>query len=121
MVVQYLRCYVKYQQTNWAKLLPFAKMAYNSVYSSTGFIPFKATTGVEFVALSEFPQGTLSSVTLVEWMDSFRGTWALVHKALGKAREAHKIQADLKRASKRVKDGRYNVPVHKVFKSQTSL
>lgn len=26
---QYLCCYVKYQQDNWAELLPFAEVAYN--------------------------------------------------------------------------------------------
>lgn len=67
MVVQYSRCYISYQQTNWAELLTFAKMAYNNlVHSSTGFTPFKVATGVEFVAMTVFPQGTLSSATLMD-------------------------------------------------------
>lgn len=42
MVDQYLRCYIKHQQTNWVELLPFAEVAYNnSLHSSTGFTPFK--------------------------------------------------------------------------------
>lgn len=42
MIEQYLRCYVNYQQTNWAQLLSFAEMAYNNVvHNSTGFTPSK--------------------------------------------------------------------------------
>lgn len=48
---QYFRCYINYQQDNWADH-PFTEVAYNnSVHSSTGFTPFK-----DFVAMPELPQ-----------------------------------------------------------------
>lgn len=57
MVEQYLRCYIKHQQTNWVELLPFAEVAYNnSLHSSTGFTPLKVATGRDFVPIPECPQ-----------------------------------------------------------------
>jgi transposase InsO family protein len=45
---QYLRCYVNYDQDNWAEMLPQAQFAYNSAYQeSTQMSPFYANYGFE--------------------------------------------------------------------------
>lgn len=81
-------------KSNWAEPLPFAGVAYNnSVYSSTGFAQFKVTLGIEFVPIPECPKEPPISVILTEWMDSIKGAWGNVKKALAKAREAQKQQA----------------------------
>ncbi|KAK9401921.1 hypothetical protein NXF25_010277 [Crotalus adamanteus] len=60
MTEQYIRCYLDYQQTIWADLLPFAEMAYNNtVHSNTGLTPFKIATGREFIPMPELPQNLL--------------------------------------------------------------
>lgn len=42
MVEWYIQCYVSYQQTDWADLLPFPEVAYsNMIHRSTGETPFK--------------------------------------------------------------------------------
>lgn len=44
----YLRCYVNYQQNNWAELLPLAQFSYNSATTeSTKVSPFFANYGYE--------------------------------------------------------------------------
>uniref|UniRef100_A0A2H6MZC8 Integrase catalytic domain-containing protein n=1 Tax=Micrurus carvalhoi TaxID=3147026 RepID=A0A2H6MZC8_9SAUR len=84
---QYLRCYVNYQQTNWADLLLFAEVAYNNaVHSSTGLTPFQINTGVEFVPMPELPRHpSLPSMSLTEWMDAIKDSWENTKKALNKA------------------------------------
>uniref|UniRef100_A0A8D0BYT7 Gypsy retrotransposon integrase-like protein 1 n=1 Tax=Salvator merianae TaxID=96440 RepID=A0A8D0BYT7_SALMN len=43
---QYLRCYVNYQQDDWADLLPLAEFAYNNVvHTATQQTPFRANYG----------------------------------------------------------------------------
>lgn len=43
---QYLRCFLNYQQDNWAQLLPLAEFAYNNtVHTSTNQTPFFALHG----------------------------------------------------------------------------
>ena len=42
---QYLRCFLSYQQDDWAEILHFAKFSYNnSIHSSTRVTPFYAYT-----------------------------------------------------------------------------
>lgn len=58
MVKQYLRCYVNYQQFNWAALLLLAEVAYNNaVHSSTDLTPFHVTSGMKLIPMPELPQG----------------------------------------------------------------
>lgn len=98
MVEQYLCCYVHYQQSNWVELLPFAELAYNNaVHRSTGLTPFKIATRVEFVPMPEYPQEPPSSVILTECVDSPQSAWCNIKKALAKATESQKQQADKKR------------------------
>ena len=45
---QYLRCFYKYQQTNWVRLLPIGIIAYNtSKHSTTKRTPFFINKGFE--------------------------------------------------------------------------
>lgn len=97
MIEQYLRCYVNYQQSNWADLLPFAEVAYNNaVPSSKGLTPFKVATGVEFVPMPEYPREPPPSVSLSGWVGSLQKAWGNVKKALKQPRE---IQPEKRRAS----------------------
>lgn len=97
MVEQYLRCYVKHQQSDWADLLPFAEMAYNNaVHSSTGFTPFQIATGVEFVPIPECPQENSEELGLLEWIARMQWVWGTVREALRKSAEGYKCQADRK-------------------------
>jgi len=42
---QYLRCYLNYEQDNWARLLPIAQIAINNRKAATGVSPFYANYG----------------------------------------------------------------------------
>lgn len=98
MVEHYLRCYVSYQQTDWAQLLPFAEVAYNNtVHSSTGVTPFQVTTGRDFPAIPELtvPSGVV--LTPNEWADKIRTIWPQIKEVLEKAANKYKQQADKKR------------------------
>lgn len=76
MVEQYLSCYVDYQQSNWADLLPFAEVAYNNlVHSSTGLTPFQITNGMEFIPMPELPRELPSSMSLSKWIESLKQGW----------------------------------------------
>lgn len=82
MAEQYIRCYVDYQQENWADLLLLAEVAYNNaVHSSTGLTPFQVTSGMEFVPMPELPREPPSSMSLREWMESLKEGWENTKKA----------------------------------------
>lgn len=75
IIEQYIRCYVNYQQTYWADLIPFAEVAYNTVHSSTGFTLFKMANGIEFVPIPEYPWESPSSISLTEWVGNRQRVW----------------------------------------------
>ncbi|XP_060549443.1 uncharacterized protein LOC117670025 isoform X2 [Pantherophis guttatus] len=102
MIEQYLRCYIDYQQSNWADLLSFAEVAYNNaVHSSTGLTPFKIVSGMDFVPMPEYPREPPFSVSLTDWMAMLRQTWENVKRALAKAAQSYKEQADKHRTPQR--------------------
>ncbi len=41
----YPRAFVNWEQNNWARLLPMAKIAYNDKNASTGHTPFELNCG----------------------------------------------------------------------------
>lgn len=99
MVERYLRCYVTYQQTDWSSLLPFAEVAYNNtVHSSTGFTPFQVVNGMEFLAIPEWAPESQPQRTPREWAELIPKVWGVVKKALEKAADQYKSQANKKRA-----------------------
>lgn len=99
LVEQHLRCYVNYQQTNWAELLQFVEVVYNNaVHSSTGLTSFKVVNGVEFVPIPEYPQKAPSSVSLAKWIKTLPRVWGNVKQALIKPAETQKTHADKKRS-----------------------
>lgn len=68
MVERYLCCYVSYQQSEWADLLPFAEVAYNNtVHHSTGMTPFKIVTGKKIVAIPELDIQQREPIAPKEW------------------------------------------------------
>lgn len=70
---QYLRCYVNYDQDNWAELLPAAQFAYNSAYQeSTKVSPFFANYGFEPEVNKEPRTGPLAekAILTVETLQS---------------------------------------------------
>ncbi|XP_013931300.1 PREDICTED: uncharacterized protein LOC106556814 [Thamnophis sirtalis] len=94
---QYLRCYITYQQTNWAELLPFAEVAYNNaIHSSTSHTPFKVVNWVEFVLIPTFPQVPPSLFSLTEWFNTLHGVWGIVKWALLKAAKTQKLHMVMK-------------------------
>lgn len=99
MVEQYLRCYVKHQQFDWADLLPFAEVAYNNaVHSSIGFTPFWVATGADFVPIPECPWEAPEELGLQEWVAWMQRVWEAVRGALRKSAMNYKHQADKKRS-----------------------
>lgn len=97
MIEQYIRCYVKHQQADWADLLPFVEVAYsNIIHSSTGYTLFQVATGVGFVPIPECPQPIAEGLGLREWISHMQSVWEVVRKALHKARETYKYYADKK-------------------------
>ncbi|XP_039222531.1 cation-dependent mannose-6-phosphate receptor isoform X1 [Crotalus tigris] len=99
MIERYLRCYVNYQQTNWAELLPLAEVAYNNtLHSSTGFTPFRVVNRIDFVPIPELHRGDTGSQQPSDWINQINNVWKVVKKALQKAEVAAKRQADKKRS-----------------------
>jgi hypothetical protein len=63
---QYLRCYINYQQTDWAEMLPNAQFAYNSAYQeSTQLSPFYANYGFEPEINKQPRQGPLAEKAIL--------------------------------------------------------
>ncbi|KAK9395591.1 hypothetical protein NXF25_018952 [Crotalus adamanteus] len=97
-VERYLRSYVSYQQTDWVDLVVFAEVAYNNaVHSSTGFTPFRVVSGRDFVPMPEYQEYESHPCLPKDWLSKVSGVWGIVKKALTKARENTKEQADKKR------------------------
>uniref|UniRef100_A0A803TGS2 Gypsy retrotransposon integrase-like protein 1 n=1 Tax=Anolis carolinensis TaxID=28377 RepID=A0A803TGS2_ANOCA len=91
---QYLRCYVNYQQDNWASLLPLSEFAYNnSVQNSTKEAPFFANYGFHprffppVVETSEVPAAE-------DWLQELTAVQELLHQQLDQAKEDYKRHAD---------------------------
>lgn len=68
---QYLRCYLSYNQDNWASLLPIAEFAFNnSINASTKISPFFANNGFHPRPNNSFPSSArtpdISENTLAE-------------------------------------------------------
>lgn len=123
MIEQYLRCYVNYQQTSWADLLPFAVVAYNNaVHSSTGLTPFQITTGMEFAPMPELPQEPPSSMALHQ-MD--RVTEESVGKReVGSQRGCKTPQRPSRQApipSTTIPNRRQGLPLHQIFEGKSAL
>lgn len=63
---QYLRCYLNYDQDNWAELLPTAQFAYNSAYQeSTKISPFYANYGYEPEIVKTPREGPLAEQAII--------------------------------------------------------
>lgn len=91
MVEKHLRCYITYEQKNWADLLPFAEVAYNNaVHSSTGFTLYRVVYGMDFVPIPEWPQDPPFPSSLSEWADKIPEVWEDVKMALQKAAKIYK-------------------------------
>jgi len=90
----YLRCYCDSEQSNWAKLLPFAEFAYaNSEHSTLGVSPFKALYGydpkIEIIAADgvlegEVPDARERIEKLHELRQSLTTKWQEALQAKGK-------------------------------------
>ncbi len=68
---QYLRCFINYEQDNWASLLPFAEFAYNNAqHSTTSLSPFFANYGYhpksDFLVTSSSSHITSSSLAALD-------------------------------------------------------
>uniref|UniRef100_A0A803TTM2 Gypsy retrotransposon integrase-like protein 1 n=1 Tax=Anolis carolinensis TaxID=28377 RepID=A0A803TTM2_ANOCA len=84
---QYLRCYVNYQQDNWASLLPLSEFAYNNgVQASTKETPFFANYGFHprffpsVIETSEVPAAE-------DWLQELTAVQQLLHQQLDQAKE----------------------------------
>uniref|UniRef100_A0A803SPZ4 Gypsy retrotransposon integrase-like protein 1 n=1 Tax=Anolis carolinensis TaxID=28377 RepID=A0A803SPZ4_ANOCA len=91
---QYLRCYVNYQQDNWASLLPLSEFAFNNgVQNSTKEAPFFANYGFHprffppIVETSEVPAAE-------NWLQELTAVQELLHQQLDQAKEDYKRHAD---------------------------
>ena len=92
---QYLRCFISYQQDDWADILHFAEFAYNnSVHSSTKVTPFFAYTGHHprwnFLELSEVPTNPAAE----NRVSHIRHIQEEVLTHLERAKASHKTAAD---------------------------
>uniref|UniRef100_A0A803TY22 Gypsy retrotransposon integrase-like protein 1 n=1 Tax=Anolis carolinensis TaxID=28377 RepID=A0A803TY22_ANOCA len=91
---QYLRCYVNYQQDNWASLLPLSEFAFNNgAQNSTKEAPFFANYGFHprffppVVEASEVPAAE-------NWLQELTAVQELLHQQLDQAKEDYKRHAD---------------------------
>uniref|UniRef100_A0A803TQ29 Gypsy retrotransposon integrase-like protein 1 n=1 Tax=Anolis carolinensis TaxID=28377 RepID=A0A803TQ29_ANOCA len=91
---QYLRCYVNYQQDNWASLLPLSEFAYNNgVQASTKETPFFANYGFHprffppVIETSEVPAAE-------DWLQELTAVQQLLLQQLDQAKEDYKRHAD---------------------------
>uniref|UniRef100_A0A803SXF4 Gypsy retrotransposon integrase-like protein 1 n=1 Tax=Anolis carolinensis TaxID=28377 RepID=A0A803SXF4_ANOCA len=91
---QYLRCYVNYQQDNWASLLPLSEFAYNNgVQTSTKETPFFANYGFHprffppVIETSEVPAAE-------DWLQELTAVQQLLLQQLDQAKEDYKRHAD---------------------------
>uniref|UniRef100_A0A803T7I9 Gypsy retrotransposon integrase-like protein 1 n=1 Tax=Anolis carolinensis TaxID=28377 RepID=A0A803T7I9_ANOCA len=91
---QYLRCYVNYQQDNWASLLPLSEFAYNNgVQASTKETPFFANYGFHprffppVIETSEVPAAE-------DWLQELTAVQQLLLQQLEQAKEDYKRHAD---------------------------
>lgn len=94
---KYFRCYISYQQDNWADLQPFAEVAYNNSFqASKGFTPFQVATGQDFNTIPKLPPSEPPVSSLKEWVIQLHNTWPVVGKSLEMAHGAYKKQVDKK-------------------------
>uniref|UniRef100_A0A803TXD7 Gypsy retrotransposon integrase-like protein 1 n=1 Tax=Anolis carolinensis TaxID=28377 RepID=A0A803TXD7_ANOCA len=91
---QYLRCYVNYQQDNWASLLPLSEFAYNNgVQASTKETPFFENYGFHprffpsVIETSEVPAAE-------DWLQELTAVQQLLLQQLDQAKEDYKRHAD---------------------------
>jgi hypothetical protein len=77
VLAEYLRHYVKEDQTNWDEWVPFAAYAYNtSEHSATGYTPFELVFGhpssLPSALKSEPSPNTTMTITCLNWRDVYR-------------------------------------------------
>jgi hypothetical protein len=104
---QYLRCYVDYQQDDWAELLPIAEFSYNNAnHSSTNLSPFYANYGfnprADFLALAGTGEASSTATTNIEKISLAQ---EYLQRNLERAREDAKRFADKNRIDNPFKVG----------------
>ena len=98
MLEQYLRIYVDYQQSDWARLLPLAEFAYNnSKHSATTLSPFFANYGFH-PRMSLLPP-TLDSPTFAadDFVKNIHDAQDVIQAALRQSQRAMETSANRKR------------------------
>jgi hypothetical protein len=103
---QYLRCFISYQQDDWADLLPFAEFAYNNAeHSSTKVSPFFAIYGFHPRFDISTPRSSTNPAA-EDHVSTLKRTHELLTGELRNAQARHKTSADrLRKDSPALKPG----------------
>uniref|UniRef100_A0A8K9X5F7 Gypsy retrotransposon integrase-like protein 1 n=1 Tax=Oncorhynchus mykiss TaxID=8022 RepID=A0A8K9X5F7_ONCMY len=97
-VGRFLRSYCQDRPGEWARYVPWAELAQNSLrHSSTKMSPFECVLGYQPV-LAPWHQSQTEAPAVEEWVQRSRETWRAVQDSLRQASERQKRDADRHRS-----------------------
>uniref|UniRef100_A0A8C7JNW6 Gypsy retrotransposon integrase-like protein 1 n=1 Tax=Oncorhynchus kisutch TaxID=8019 RepID=A0A8C7JNW6_ONCKI len=97
-VGRFLRSYCQDRPGEWAKFVPWAEMAQNSLrHSSTNLTPFQCVLGYQPV-LAPWHQSQTEAPAVDNWFRHAEATWEAAHVHLQRAIRRQKIGADRRRS-----------------------
>ena len=115
-VGRFLRTYCQDRPEEWARYVPWAEMAQNSLrHSSTNLTPFQCVLGYQPV-LAPWQQSQIEAPAVDEWVRRSEETWNAAHVHLQRALRRHKASADLHRS-----EGPVYAPGDRVWLSNRNL
>ena len=93
---QYLRCFVNYQQTDWARFLPLAEFSFNNtIQASTGVSPFLLNYGIH--PRMDFETPTIKGVKATDLPVQLRNLHSITAQLLRQAQERQARNANTRR------------------------
>uniref|UniRef100_A0AAZ3PPC9 Integrase catalytic domain-containing protein n=1 Tax=Oncorhynchus tshawytscha TaxID=74940 RepID=A0AAZ3PPC9_ONCTS len=97
-VGRFLRSYCQDRPGEWARYIPWAEMAQNSLsHSSTNMSPFECVLGYQPV-LAPWHQSQTEAPAVEEWVQRSKETWRAVQESLRQASVRQKKSADRHRS-----------------------